>query len=1108
MSKIFSQWQNSGEYKSVISNALTNIIHKSELSANESETSFAFETELYYLFRSNFDTEIVFRKEKRVNGIIHEFEGLKERQSGRGRLDAVVNKLIIEYKHHSKLETSNDKLKAKNQVVDYLKALKKEHNIQYDAILTDGIKIQYFQFIDEEVRCSTLRALTTYDIDKIICSILNNNTKKFYPLNLEQDFKISMNSESDSKRIAKILFKKLCNNATDKSEMLFSEWQVLMHLSVNDNGKSRDIENRRKDLSKIFDTQISNPLIEYKALFALHTTYAIIVKLIACKVVDVLNYNSEANVYHDLLGLSYSKLQKFFANMEDGYSYRNMNILNFLEGDYFSWYSDEDQWDETFFNEIVKIIRAIDDYSSFSIDVSYMPIDIFKDLYMSIIPQSIRHSMGEYFTPEWLADGVVSRALEYVSNNEWKGIDPCCGSGIFVLSMIKKIVGDVVISDLSPESRKELLNKILTRVYGIDINPLAVLSARVSYYLAIHQLGDVRDVEIPIYLGDSAIIPIQEKIDNINCYTYVVDNTKTKNFRVTLPARLVKKREFGLIMNSLQSLVKAEDPTLLYNVLVGRLNTEEKHSPILLSKIRDLSDNLVSLHKNHWDGIWIRIATNFMLIARLDSFDMIVGNPPWVKWEHLPTAYTLKIKDFCDIRHIFCNDGGMYGGAQLNICALISNVTASNWLLKSGILAFLMPDSIMSQNSYEEFRNFYISNDRSKRLYLQGLDRWMAPLRPFKVGKKVVGQDFNTYYYGEKKVDYRKGVTVREITKKKRKNDGALNNCHNWIDAEQYLATSSSLAIQLAEGSTAFTYNSQNYNFSDIIGRTDYKYRTGVESTPFEVFKLLGTGPSKKKNHYRFKNDVRKTARYKVDDIPADGWDFPVTYIYPMVEGPKITPFSYTCNSFHIIPYSPNAPTKPVSIESLYASDKELAEYFLNHRDLLDSQSEKSKVMHCGKDFFALSKIGSYTFAPYMVAARDNSRFCASVINKTRTPWGEIKQSICVKHTIIISQDVDGNNITEDEAHYINGILNSNIVVDYIHKTFKTNGFSLNKSNLFIPKYDSKSSLFTSIASLSKEATLDNSKIIKNAELLSEAYILLCKTLNKRGQQMTDSISN
>ena len=190
-------------------------------------------------------------------------------------------------------------------------------------------------------------------------------------------------------------------------------------------------------------------------------------------------------------------------------------------------------------------------------------------------------------------------------------------------------------------------------------------------------------------------------------------------------------------------------------------------------------------------------------------------------------------------------------------------------------------------------------------------------------------------------------------------------------------------------------------------------------------------------------------------------------------------------------------PKSPVNLKKLYEDAPELAEYFANNKSLLDSQSEKSKTMHCGDEFYALSKIGPYTFAPYMVAARDNSKFCASVIHKTLTPWGEEKQSICVKHTIIISQDIDENFISEDEAHYINGILNSGIVVAYIHNTFKTNGFSLNKSHLFIPKYDPKNSLCVKIAKLSKTATKNKSVREDAINRLSDAYIKLCKKMNK-----------
>ena len=110
---------------------------------------------------------------------------------------------------------------------------------------------------------------------------------------------------------------------------------------------------------------------------------------------------------------------------------------------------------------------------------------------------------------------------------------------------------------LDERRKKILLNSILQRVHGIDINPLSVLSARVSYYIAIHQLGDVENVEIPIFLGDSAIVPISKNIDGIDCYAYSISNNKYGALDVILPKSFVEKSDFGKTMSELQALVTA-----------------------------------------------------------------------------------------------------------------------------------------------------------------------------------------------------------------------------------------------------------------------------------------------------------------------------------------------------------------------------------------------------------------------------------------------------------------------------------------------------------------------------------------------------------------------
>ncbi|WP_304728833.1 Eco57I restriction-modification methylase domain-containing protein [Dubosiella newyorkensis] len=769
------EWLESKTYTDDLESICKSISKDATLAQTEAQTADAFQRQLYYHIRLKTGVEINFNQEQPISGgLIHEFGSLKKRSSGKGRLDAVVNDLIIEYKKHSKLKNKKDQEIARNQVKDYLNAMFINEKIKYNAILTDGVKISYFEFIGDHVESTAFKYLEAEDIDRIIKAILTHENKKMIPENILRDFAIlDQNVQSITKELAISLYHTLTNCPTEKTNMLYCEWERLMHLSFDDHGKGNDINKRREDLARILDTDnIFDSDKEYKALFTLQTTYSIIVKLIACRAIEKLEY-SEIKNYSDLTTLNNLGLQQFFEKLEDGYVHRIMNIGNLLEGDFFSWYSEKEQWEKNpdISKCIKKIIIRVDEYSTFSLGLDLKTFDIFKDLYMSIIPKTVRHSMGEYFTPGWLANYVVSEGLQLQENKNWKALDPCCGSGTFIIALINKIIENNKPKNaddsyiLSEEQKARIKEKILDSVYGIDINPLSVLSARVSYYLVLRQLGEVENVEIPIYLGDSAITPTQEIIDGIPCYSYYIENAK-KPFHVVLPVRFVKLKEFGQIMTTLQNAVRIGNEETLLLTIADYLTDNEKNAKKLMKSIKLMVKDLIELHRSNWDGIWIRIATNFMYIARLDKFDFIVGNPPWVKWEHLPSTYASKIKKLCNIRHIFTTKG-QFGGTQLNICALIANVSATNWLKDSGVLAFLMPDSIMSQDSYEEFRHFYLDYENNERLYLQKIDKWEKPLKPFTCENIVVSQDFNTYYYTKKETDYKKGINVRTISRTK-----------------------------------------------------------------------------------------------------------------------------------------------------------------------------------------------------------------------------------------------------------------------------------------------------------------------------------------------------
>ena len=54
--------------------------------------------------------------------------------------------------------------------------------------------------------------------------------------------------------------------------------------------------------------------------------------------------------------------------------------------------------------------------------------DLLKKLYQQLFPKSVRHDLGEYYTPDWLAEHVLNE-LGYEGDPDKRLLDPACGSG-------------------------------------------------------------------------------------------------------------------------------------------------------------------------------------------------------------------------------------------------------------------------------------------------------------------------------------------------------------------------------------------------------------------------------------------------------------------------------------------------------------------------------------------------------------------------------------------------------------------------------------------------------------------------------------------------------
>ena len=126
-------------------------------------------------------------------------------------------------------------------------------------------------------------------------------------------------------------------------------------------------------------------------------------------------------------------------------------------------------------------------------------------------------------------------------------LDPACGSGTFLVEAISRLKRECSHAGLSAS---ETLSTILGNIKGLDLNPLAVISARANYILSIYdlvvELGE--DIELPVYLADAINVPEKKKDDQGQEYLEYFLDTEVGGFVLEIPAVLVYRQVMGEVL--------------------------------------------------------------------------------------------------------------------------------------------------------------------------------------------------------------------------------------------------------------------------------------------------------------------------------------------------------------------------------------------------------------------------------------------------------------------------------------------------------------------------------------------------------------------------------
>src|SRR5271157_1982464 len=427
-----------------------------------------------------------------------------------GRPDSVYGSVIVEYKEPGKLSPNKDAAPNK-AVIDQLKKrfydMRREEHRQWNSMFgvgTDGKYFIFLRFRDDKWTDQEPLEVNRYSTERFLWALYNlgQKGKPYQPEYLNGDFGSGSQTAQEGVRA---LYEEILNTTNPKAQVFFNQWKILFGEVCG-----YDVENLSDKLNKLAEFYLVKGKTQpAQLLFAVHTYYAILIKLLASEIVSFFNPWMTRQVEKLQSANTSAKLKRELEELEQGGVFHTLGITNFLEGDLFAWYLAA--WSAPVEKLVRAMVTKLDLYNpgTFSEDPAQSR-DLLKKLYQQLFPKSVRHDLGEYYTPDWLAEHVLNE-LGYAGDPDKRLLDPACGSGTFLVMAINRVRA------WFDEHREacgydegDLCRKILANVIGFDLNPLAIMSARTNYLVAIKDLiRHVDHVEIPVYLCDSIMTPAE-----------------------------------------------------------------------------------------------------------------------------------------------------------------------------------------------------------------------------------------------------------------------------------------------------------------------------------------------------------------------------------------------------------------------------------------------------------------------------------------------------------------------------------------------------------------------------------------------------------------------
>jgi SAM-dependent methyltransferase len=584
---------------------------------------------------------------------------LEQPAGQRRRIDVEAGLTVFEVKRD--LRVGNIRAEAVEQLTGYVADRTATMRQRYVGVLTDGAEWHLYHLAG-----GTLTAVSTMVIDPASPDV------EGLCVWLEGVLATAQQVTPTPQEIARRLGADSPAHALDAAE-LASLYQAHAGLP--------SVKLKRELWAKLLTTALGTAFADEDRLFVEHTLLVLTAELIS----------------HAVVGFDPADPSIAAATLAQGALFAQAQIAGVVEADFFDWVVEVPGGDRF----VKTLARRLARFAWGQVEH-----DVMKVLYESVIGAETRHRLGEYYTPDWLAEEIVAATVTDPLGQ--RVLDPGCGSGTFLFHAVRRYLNA---ADDAGVANPDAISGVTSQVVGVDVHPVAVTFARVTYLLAIGmerlQAADRPAFAVPVYLGDSVQWGQERTLFSADALSVPTDDgAQLFADELRFPERLLADAgHFDQLVAELADKAATRRPDAAVPPLGPTFRRFAVH-PDDQEALARTFETMCRLHDRGRDHIWgyyVRnLARPVWLSQPANRVDVLVGNPPWLSYRFMTAGMQQAFA-------AMSRERGLWAGAAVathqDLSGLFVVRCVELYLRDGGRFGFVMPLAALSRRQFAGFRS-------------------------------------------------------------------------------------------------------------------------------------------------------------------------------------------------------------------------------------------------------------------------------------------------------------------------------------------------------------------------------------------------------------------